>query len=891
MKIKKVFKITLAVFFTALLSLLAAPVLFKGKIETYIKNQINENLYADVNFEEIDLSFIKSFPNASISIKELNVTNREPFLGDTLLRVKNINAKMSLSELTKLGKDKVGIDAFKVNGVRLNLISNVDGVTNYHITKDNKKTNQRNSEEKKEKSDLQLRVSEYGILNAEIDYLDEATGTHLQVLDLNHIGTGDLANDIVDLDTETSLKLSLDQNETNILTNYNVKLDAIINIDSKKEQYTFKENKLLINQLEMIFDGFLKSNEDNQEIDVNFKTPSTSFRNFIALIPSAYGEDLENVYTEGNFEVSGFAKGIIDDNTIPKFVVDVVSQNASVQYPELPKSIEEINLKAQLANTSGNSEDTFLDINKLSFSIDQDVFNASSVIKNLSANPLVDAHLDGVLNLANLSKAYPINMENQLEGIFKVNLNTHFDMESVEQEDYQNIRNEGDFSIQDFVYSSKDVVNPIHISKAAVNFKNQEIALDEFIANTGKSDLYANGTIQNLLGFLFDGKELKGNFNVTSDLFAVNDFMVDNTDKADASSSTKTTETGDALKIPAFLDATIKADAKTVLYDNLTLNNVKGDLIIRDETAMLRNMSTDIFDGNLAINGSVSTKEETPTFVMDLGVEKFDISKSFKALDLFQGLTPIAKALNGKLNTSLKLEGKLNDQFAPELNTLTGTALTEIITATITPRQAETLQMLENQLSFLDWKKLDLKDLKTKLSFNNGKVNVDPFNVKYDDIDIQIAGAHGFDKSVDYEATFDVPAKYFGEEVNSILSKLNDDKVENMKVPVVANITGTSRKPVVKTDMATSIKKLTAQLVEYQQKKLLGQGTGFLDDLINGNKDTDSTSVGGGLGDVIGDVLGSGNNNQDSTKTDDPNVIDDVLDIFGKKKKDKNDDD
>ena len=51
-------------------------------------------------------------------------------------------------------------------------------------------------------------------------------------------------------------------------------------------------------------------------------------------------------------------------------------------------------------------------------------------------------------------------------------------------------------------------------------------------------------------------------------------------------------------------------------------------------------------------------------------------------------------------------------------------------------------------------------DLKVRLTFEDGKVAVKPFNVKYKDIDIEVSGKHGFDQSLDYDLALDVPAKY-----------------------------------------------------------------------------------------------------------------------------------
>ena len=63
---------------------------------------------------------------------------------------------------------------------------------------------------------------------------------------------------------------------------------------------------------------------------------------------------------------------------------------------------------------------------------------------------------------------------------------------------------------------------------------------------------------------------------------------------------------------------------------------------------------------------------------MNLGIDQFDIAKSFKSLELLQNLAPIAKSLQGKLNTTLNLKGDLDESFSPELNTVSGNALAEV---------------------------------------------------------------------------------------------------------------------------------------------------------------------------------------------------------------------
>jgi hypothetical protein len=392
-------------------------------------------------------------------------------------------------------------------------------------------------------------------------------------------------------------------------------------------------------------------------------------------------------------------------------------------------------LNASIKNTTGNAEDIYIDLNQLDFKIDEDSFKSEAHIKNLTGNILVDANLEGVLNLANITKAYPIELENQLRGILKGKLNTAFDMEAIETNTYQRIKNNGKVSISDFIFSSEDIVNPIQINTANLTFKPGTVNLNNFDAQTGKSDFKATGTINNLLGFLLSDKKLQGNFDADSSVFAISDFMVE--DETATNTSNKTTTDEDSLKIPDFLDCTISANAKTVIYDNLNLKNVKGELRIKDQNAKLSNMTTDLLNGQLGISGNISTTGTKPRFDMQLVMQQFDISQSFNELEMLKFLAPIAKVVQGKLNSTIDVSGILDENFTPDLNSISGNTLAEILTSNIDATKSPLLSGLDDKLNFIDFTKLK-KDISTKLSFENGKVSVKPFTLTYEDIPIEV---------------------------------------------------------------------------------------------------------------------------------------------------------
>ncbi|UMY66760.1 MULTISPECIES: AsmA-like C-terminal region-containing protein [unclassified Flavobacterium] len=820
--LKKILKWTGISFLVLLLILFIAPYVFQGQIKAKIAETINKNVDAKVSFADADLSLFRNFPQASVRVDSLLVINKAPFEGDTLVSFGEVNLVMSLRELFKGKEEPMQVDSFTSENGIINILFNKDGIGNFDIALKDQK------EEDGKKSDpLSLKVKEYEVRNFRFRYYDARSKINMVIDSLDHQGTGDFAASKLDLVTKTKARLSLDMDNVNYMRNVALSLDAVLGIDLDKQTYTFKDNKALINKLPLRFNGSLQLLDDGQAYDLTFSTPTSDFQNFLGLIPSAYSGSLANVKTTGSFSVKGFAKGKLTDTTVPKFNIEMASDNASFQYPDLPKSVQDIQINTQIINDTGIMNDTYVNLQKLAFRIDQDVFNASATIRNVAENPLVAAKLNGTVNLGNLTRAYPVKLSKPLSGILKANVETNFDMKSVETSQYQNIRNQGTIDLSGFQYVD-DNGKALKISQASVSFDPSRVSLKRFDATTGRTDLSVNGTLDNFYGFVFKNQVLKGNFNLSSNQFAVSDFM-----SADAPAKEGAAPSG-AMKIPSNLDCTLNAKIGTVLYDNLTLKNVTGKVTVRDQTATLSDVRTSIFDGLITASGGVSTKEKVPTFDMDLSLNKIDIQQSFTQLDMLRNIAPIAGVINGKLNSTINVKGKLDPKtMAPDLKTLSGDLLGQLLSTTVNEKNSKLLSALSGNLKFIDISKLNLNDLKAQLAFENGKVTVKPFNLKYKDIGATIGGTHGFDQAMNYNVKLDVPAKYLGTEVNNLLTKLAPaDAAKLDNVPINANLTGSFSSPKVSTDLKQATTSLVTQLVKQQKDKYTQQATNALGNLI-----------------------------------------------------------
>jgi AsmA-like C-terminal region len=833
--LKKVLKYTGITLLVAIIALFTAPFLFKDQIKAKILQTINKNVNANVALQDVNLSLFKSFPKANVGLEKLVIINKAPFAGDTLINAENIALKMSVTQLFNNDNEPMEIESFSTENTKLNIIFNKDGVGNYDIAlkKDTPENN-------KESKPFALKIQNYETENLRFTYKDEASKIKMVLDSINHQGEGNFEQDVLDLTTKTTANISLDMDKSNYMKNTKITLDAILGMDLKNSKYTFKENKALINQLPLHFDGFIQMKEEGQVYDLKFNTPSSDFKNFLGLIPAQYAGSLDGIETTGKFEVKGFVKGALTDKTIPSFDLRMLSNNASFHYKDLPKTVKNININVDVKNQTGLLNDTFVDVNNFAFAIDQDVFAANAHIKNLNTNPLVDGAVKGVINLANVSKAYPVKLEKPLNGILKADVKAAFDMQSIEKSQYQNIQNSGNINIKGFNYAGPEMAKPVSIAVADFTFNPKTILLNTLQAKTGKSDIYVKGSLDNFYGFLFKNQILKGNFNMSSAMFAVSDFMAPST----TTTSEKKTTTSEAVKIPSFLDCAITAKANTVIYDNLNLKNVSGVLAIKDQAVNLKNLKMDVFGGKINLDGLVSTKGKVPVFNMNLGLNTVDIGQTFSMLNTLKTITPIADVINGKMNSTFKLNGLLTKDMLPDTKTLSGDFIAKILNGNLSKTNSGILSELDNKTNFLDIKDVNLKDVRASIYFDKGKVTVKPMTLKHKDISVQIAGGHGFDQNMSYNLKFDVPAKYLGGDVNKLLAKLTPadaKKIEN--VPVNGVLTGNFKAPKFTTDVKQATTNLATQLVKMQKDKYFNKGADALGNLINGNKPKDTTKT------------------------------------------------
>ena len=662
--------VVLAVLFTLVMIPVGFSLYLEGRIGSIIRARVQESITGTFDFREASLSLLRSFPRASVSLEDIHLITDSPFEGDTLLKVASLELTMDLGELLRASGGPLPIRELYVTGADLRLLVDAQERPNYLIAKPSDPGPGETGD------GLALELQQYSLEDARIAYADSTSGIFFLLEDVQHSGAGDLSLQQSTLETLSEGYVSLYHEGNAYLERNRLHLKALIGIDLEDNTYTFRENRAEINAMPVVFDGLVQLRDEGQWIDLTFKTPGTDFRNFLALVPGAYSGSLEGVETRGSFELAGSVKGLWSDSGVPPFEISMQGRDGFFQYPNLRRPVREIDIDALLFNTTGNPEETHLNLNKAAFAIARDTFALSGSILRLGEQAGVDLSLKGQLDLGNLSEAYPLQDAEGLKGLLRADLQAMFNLASVREKRYQDIKSSGSLEVRGASWPLEGLEQPLQIERAIMRFEPSSVNLDAFSGQLGQSDFQVWGTFRDYMGYLLGPGILRGEATLNSRQLVLADFQ----ESGDATASPNDTI---GFKLPANVDLTLKARANTVTYEDLVLNEVQGILHLAGERLTFEEVQSRALDGNMLLDGALDTRGMHPNFNFNLGIAEARIGKALEAVSLFESLVPMARALQGSFNSKVRIQGALKEGFAPDLMSLGGEVVAEVRTASL----------------------------------------------------------------------------------------------------------------------------------------------------------------------------------------------------------------
>ena len=914
------FWIGLLIFVVVLVAGVAlTPLLFKDKIKQALDKQLAQRVDAQVQYkpENVSLTLFSTFPDLALGIDELRVIGQDSFARDTLAYLPSLRVGLDLMSVIR-GK-QIKIKSIVLDRPDISVKTLKSGRANWDVMLSDSAA----AAQGQDTTALNLAISRWEVTDGHLRYEDRTIPFNMELRGLNHTGSGDFERNIFDLVSQTEAReFSMTYDGTEYVTRKKLTGDVTLAMDLGKMLFTFKDNKVQLNDFPATFAGTIGlPNDTDITYDLTFKALETDFKNILSLVPGVYTAQFKDVEASGKVAFDGYFKGVQNDVRMPGYGVNLQVKNGMFHYPQLPQAAKNINVDMVVDNPSGFTNNMKVNVKQFHLDLGQNPIDGNVAIDGLEPMK-VDGRVKANVDLAEIMKVYPVQdlllrgklfVDGTAKGVYsktqmpmvqaKMNLTNGYvkskqfpapienlavtgvvtnptgqlndtrvdisnfrmlldgeplagrvstqgvdklrfdadvkgtvdltkitkifpldgmtvtgrlngnvaakgNMADIEAGRYQSVVASGTVQAQNITYKSADLPQGMRVTRATATFNNDKIVLQNMTGFVGSSDIAASGTISNYLGYLFvPGQPLRGNLTVNSSRFNVNEWMVDEVSAQPSKGATAATKAPSAatkadgvLQIPKEFDLTLNTTVGQVIYDNLKLDNVKGTVRVRDQTATLNGLTFNTLGGAFATTGSYSSKNLAhPKFNFGLNIKNLNFQNAFSAFNSIKTLVPLADNLEGIFSTNFNVSGEMGPDMMPNYSTLTGKGLFEVVQAAVSG--SSVLTKISSLTQFQELKSFVVNNKDVAAEIINGNFIVKPFDLNVGQIRMTVGGSNNISSGgLDYVTALNVPTGQLGSQLSGQLTRLTGvaDIKGTERVTLGLTIGGTVSNPIVK---------------------------------------------------------------------------------------------
>ena len=763
---KKALKIAGITVGVILILLLVLPFAFQGKIEKIVKQEGNKMLNAQFDFRALNISLLRNFPSASVTLEDFYLKGTGAFENDTLIQAGELTAAVNLFSL--FGDSGYDISKIIIEDTKVKAIVLEDGKPNWDVMKASAEEDTV-QETSAESSPFRIKLKRLSVKDLSVSYDDRQAGMYAAIENLRATCSGDFGSErtLVDLELKTPA-LTYRTGGVPFLNRAALEADMNVDADLVNNKFTLQDNSISLNAIKLNIDGWAAMQKDGVGMDIKLNTNEVGFKELLSLIPAIYAKDFQDLKTDGKASLTAFAKGTLTQEQMPQFEVALNVENAMFRYPSLPAGVDGINISATVKNPGGNIDATEVTINPFDFTLAGNPFSLKAIVKTPTSDPDLQATAKGTLDLGKIKDVYPLE-DMSFNGTIQADMNLAGKLSYIEKEQYDKMKAEGSIRLNGMKLNMKDLPT-VAIQRSTFSFSPRYLQLSETTVNIGNNDVTLDSRFENYLGYALKGSTLKGNLNISSNHLNLNDFMSTDTTAVQAQATadtTATTSSTGAIRIPENLDFNMQANLKEVLFDKMKLENVNGTLLVKNGTIDMQNLSFNTMGGSITANGAYSApKASQPHLNAGFDMKNIGFAQAYQELGLVQQLAPIFKGLKGNFSGNLQIDTPLNENMSPVMQKVQGSG--NLSTKDLSLSGVKFIDQVADIVKKPSMKEIEVKDLNLGFEIKDGRVNTQPFDLKLGDYTMNLSGSTGLDQTIDYTGKITLPSGGIGSALGTV---------------------------------------------------------------------------------------------------------------------------
>lgn len=732
--LKRLFVILFILLLLAVGGLAIVGLYYGDEIKNLVVSNLNKNLKTEVEVSNVDFSVWESFPNASVVFSDV-VIHSVNAKNDTLLSAKKLSAKFNLLDLYR---KKYNLTGLGIHNGTCKMVTDNSGQANYVFW----------NESDSSSNPVSIQLQKVTIEQMQFSYVDYSRSVGITFLIEETDLVGNFKDQVFGLNAKSIFKnANIQVGETAIVEDRTLFISMLGEVDQNNEQLNFTSANLGIDGMNIKVAGDLTYGAKS-ELNLKLNSPNADLDKAIALLPSNARKNLQRFNINGSANLNGTLKGDYSSNLAPYYQFDFNVENGLFKDKKSELMFSNVALSGSITNGSKRTlTSTKVVLNSLYTKLNQGEIEGKLTLENFNApnysfTGKVSFGLSDAIDL--LENETVLNPSGKIIADIDVN-GKLADINNYTLTDWKKSKIAGKVTLEQISFGLKTRPQKIESLNSNLKFNNRNLEIITLTGMVDQSDFSLQGKFTNLIPYLIEKNEgllvdaiLKSNYVDLAALLKSNEEPSEN-------------NKGYELNISEKLKVYLQLQVNELDFNKFKLNNLKGNLTIRDKRIDARNISFNSQEGT--VNGDLIIKEinDNLSITSEAKFTEVDIHKTFKSFGNFGQNSLRSEHLKGTANINFSLNSLWSKTLEVDLKSIKSNVDFSITNGELL--NFEPLEALSSFVALEELREIQFSELSNQILIQNEVVTIPRFEVLSSAINLSIAGTHNFNNDIDYHIT------------------------------------------------------------------------------------------------------------------------------------------
>lgn len=316
----------------------------------------------------------------------------------------------------------------------------------------------------------------------------------------------------------------------------------------------------------------------------------------------------------------------------------------------------------------------------------------------------------------------------------------------------------------------------IQMPGSRVRFDRNDIELDSAALRLGHSNLRLSGSISNLAKSFFKKEELKAELIVTSSMIDCNQLMKaldagaaymakveagfrdtvsgeeDDIDALPVMDSVVYNGNNSIFVVPKGIDMTFQTDIDRILFGNLVLDSVHGEVTMRNQCIRLEDLELRSSSADMSTTAIYKASDTTKAYAgFALQMHDIRVDSLVHLIPSLDTLFPMLRSFEGVVDFHIAADTWLDSTMMIDLPTLRAAAFLD--GKNLVLMDGETFSEISKMLMFKNKKRNMIDSVSVDLKVKDGTIEIFPFLLEIDRYRVAIGGQHNIDMTFKYHVS------------------------------------------------------------------------------------------------------------------------------------------